>query len=84
MQAAGLGAHQVEALLRGLAAIVAPAAPGPLLRPMLTDPDDEFVLEAAAYGAASIVTFEVRTFEPAARTLGLEVMTPAAAWAKIR
>ena len=44
-------------------------------RPLLDDPGDEMVLEAAINGGADIVTFNVRHFGPAAR-FGVRVFKP--------
>lgn len=53
-------------------------------RPQLRDPDDDMVLEAAVNGQAmAIVTFELRTFAPAAPTNGIQVLTPSQAYARI-
>src|SRR6266571_4296660 len=47
-----------------------------LRRPNLPDPDDERILEVAAYCGAMIVTHNVRHFR-AATLLGIEVKRPA-------
>jgi predicted nucleic acid-binding protein len=47
-----------------------------LWRPLLSDPKDDMVLEAAVAGQAThIVTFNVGDFRPA-RMFGVEVLTP--------
>lgn len=46
-------------------------------RPQLTDPKDEFVLEAAVNGQAdALVTHNVRDFQAAAHRFGLRVLLP--------
>lgn len=68
-----------------LAGLIVPANRNFSWRPQLPDPDDEMVLEAAiAGGAAAIVTFEITTFQLAARRFGFEVLTPGQAWSRIR
>jgi putative PIN family toxin of toxin-antitoxin system len=47
------------------------------IRPQLSDPADEFVLETAVHGhAEAIVTFNLKHFNPAAERFGIEVITP--------
>lgn len=70
--------------VRGLARLIVPA-PGPLWRPLLTDPDDEMVLEAAINGAAdTIATFETTTFSAVASRFGIAVLTPGEIWRRIK
>jgi putative PIN family toxin of toxin-antitoxin system len=81
----GVSAAEVAAALDSLAAHVAPVDPHFSWRPLLTDPDDEMVLEAAINGGATaIVTMEIATFLAAAAKFGVEVLTPRAALAKLR
>ena len=47
-----------------------------LWRPVLKDPDDDFILELAVKCSASIVTWNVKDFRKAAK-FGLSVLTPA-------
>jgi putative PIN family toxin of toxin-antitoxin system len=76
---------RIRGVLDDLAGVVRPARSDWSLRPQLSDADDEMVLEAAVNGGATaIVTFETRTFETAAARFGIEVLTPAAAFARIR
>jgi predicted nucleic acid-binding protein len=50
-----------------------------LWRPQLVDPEDEMVLEAAINGGAeAIVTFERNTFDRAAQSFGIGIVTPGA------
>lgn len=46
-----------------------------LWRPVLKDPDDDFLLELAVKSQASIITWNVADFKKA-NTLGVEVITP--------
>lgn len=57
--------------------LVAPVPSFFLWRPVLRDPADEHVLEAAINGQAdAIVTFNVRHFAPAAGRFRLQVLRP--------
>lgn len=85
LAAAGLTLEQVDKFLTGLAFIVSPTASGPSWRPLLADPDDEMVLEAAINGPAdAIVTFETTTFAPVAPSFGIDVLTPGSACRRMR
>ena len=45
-------------------------------RPSSPDPGDEHVIDCAMNANATVVTFNLRDFQPAARALGLRTMTP--------
>jgi putative PIN family toxin of toxin-antitoxin system len=54
------------------------------LRPQLSDPDDEFVLEAAYHGKADIiVTFSRRGFEFAATRFRIGIVSPSEAMRRL-
>lgn len=84
MKAAGASIAEADAFLDVLAAILTPVDVHYLWRPQLTDAEDEMVLEAAINGGAeALVTFERATFLAAARSFGVEVVTPAEILARI-
>jgi predicted nucleic acid-binding protein len=66
----------VEAIIDFICAQAVPAKVFYLWRPVLKDPKDEMVLEAAvAAGCTHIVTYNVRGFDGAER-FGIKVLTP--------
>ena len=77
LQASGLTAADVNAVLDAVVAIAEPVRLAFLWRPALRDPDDDMVLEAAVNGAAdAVVTFNRRDFVRGAKAFGLAVLTP--------
>lgn len=75
-KATGRSLKDVSAVMSALAAVSAGVAISFRTRPMLADPADEMVLEAALNGVAeTIVTHNVRDFHPALG-LGLTAVTP--------
>jgi putative PIN family toxin of toxin-antitoxin system len=73
----GLSTEDVSDLLDAVAAIAEPVRLEFLWRPLLTDPDDEMVVETAVNGRAdAIVTFNRRHFLPAAKQFAIEVSSP--------
>ena len=72
--------ERVGRLLDELCAVARPCEISFLWRPMLRDPDDEMVLEAAVLGDADrLLTFNLRDFAGAER-LGVSAQRPGLAW----
>jgi putative PIN family toxin of toxin-antitoxin system len=83
--AAGLGLDEVGIFVDAVLALAEPVETHFLWRPLLRDPDDERVLEAAVNGqAAAIVTFNRRDFGAAPARFGIDVLLPAEAIRRIR
>ena len=77
LEAAGLSAPEVEALLDAVAAVADPVRLAYLWRPTLPDADDDMVLETAVSGHADwVITFDLRDFGPAAEQFGIAVLSP--------
>jgi len=75
--ATGHSLEEVKTIMDAFAAIAEPVELSFRRRPMLKDSADEMVLEAALNaGSATIVTHNVRDFEPAAAVLDVEVFRP--------
>lgn len=83
--AAGLSLDQVTIFLDAVVAMAEPVETHFLWRPMLRDPADELVLEAAVNGRASvIVSFNQRDFGTMPLQFGVEVLSPSTALRRIR
>ena len=77
LNAAGLSADDVGAILDVVAAVAEPVRLSFLWRPALRDADDDMVLEAAVNGRADvIVTFNRRDFEGGTARFGIAVWSP--------
>lgn len=78
LQASWAKAEDVAAVLDVLALRLTEVRPSFRWRPILTDPDDDMVLECAvAGGASALVTLNMRDFLPSSRDrFGLEVLRP--------
>jgi putative PIN family toxin of toxin-antitoxin system len=75
--AAELTPEQVGIFIDAVLAMVEPVETHYLWRPLLRDPADEFVLEAAVNGqAAAIVTFNRRDFGTVPATFGIDLLSP--------
>ena len=76
-QAAGLVKAQALTFVDGLAALIQPVKTHYLWRPMLRDPNDEMVLEAAVNGQAdAIITFNLKDYGTAPSKFGMSIMPP--------
>ena len=68
----------MQVLLDAIASVATPVRISYLWRPMLSDPDDDLVLETAVNGhAEAVITFNRRHFEPAAARFEIEILAPA-------
>jgi len=83
--AAGLSTREVGIFVDAVLAMIEPVESYFMWRPLLRDPADEMVLEAAANGrAAAIVTFNQRDFGAVPLQSGIEVLTPAVTLRRIK
>jgi putative PIN family toxin of toxin-antitoxin system len=77
LEAARLSLEDLGVLLDAVAAVTEPVRLSFLWRPIVRDPDDDMVLEAAVNGRAdAIVTFNRRDFDKGARRFGIGVLSP--------
>jgi putative PIN family toxin of toxin-antitoxin system len=78
LAASSLSVADVEALLDAVAAVVEPVRFEFLWRPLLSDADDDMVLETAVNGRADAnVTFNRRHFVSVTKQFGIDVVSPA-------
>lgn len=82
---AGVSLSEIDVLIDALCRVCEPVHLAFLWRPMLSDPEDEMVLETAVNGAAdAIVTFNRRDFTGVAARFGIDVLTPGEAWERMK
>jgi putative PIN family toxin of toxin-antitoxin system len=85
LAACGLNRAEVGCVLDDLASVARPVRLAFRWRPMLSDPDDDMVLETAINGSASaIVTFNQRDFATVTETFRCAVILPGTALRQIR
>lgn len=85
IRAAGLGIDEVQAVIDVLVGVAEWTRVYYLYRPLVRDPADEMVIEAALNsGAHGIVTFNVRDFGDAPRLFNLGCWLPGEALEKLR
>jgi putative PIN family toxin of toxin-antitoxin system len=83
--AACLTREQAHLFVDGLAALIEPVKTHYLWRPILRDPNDEMVLEAAVNGHAdAIVTFNLRDYGDVPGKFGMDVLLPAIVIRRVR
>lgn len=81
----GLNRKEVDEVLDALARVAEPVTIRFLWRPMLSDPDDDMVLETAVNGQADLlVTFNLDDFREASRRFRLEILRPGKALKLLR
>jgi predicted nucleic acid-binding protein len=84
LDAAGLTAEEVGAILDGLVAVGEADRLSFRWRPVLPDPDDDMVVETAVNGRAdALVTFNRRHFAVVGDRFGTEVVPPAEGLARL-
>lgn len=77
LSAAGLTELEVEEFINALATMITPIEIFYLWRPVLKDPDDEFVFETAINGQAdAIATFNIKDYRAGAKQFAVEILTP--------
>lgn len=77
LAAAGLTELEVEEFINALATMITPVEIFYLWRPVLKDPDDEFVFETAINGQADvIVTFNIKDYKEGAKRFSVEILNP--------
>jgi putative PIN family toxin of toxin-antitoxin system len=80
LAASRLSTRDIEILLDAVAAVVEPVWLDFLWRPVLSDPDDDMVLETGVNGRADgIVTFNRRHFVSVTKRFGIDVLSSAEA-----
>jgi predicted nucleic acid-binding protein len=85
LAASGLSGTEVGRILDDVATVARPVRLAFRWRPMLSDPNDDMVLETAINGGAkAIVTFNQRDFAEAGRSFHCAILLPAAALQQIR
>lgn len=77
LSATGLTESEIEEFINALATMIRPIEIFYLWRPVLKDPNDEFVFETAINGQAdAIVTFNIKDYREGAKRFAVEILTP--------
>lgn len=84
LRTSGFSLGEVVEIVKAFCFVGEPVHFSRSIRPLLTDPSDEFVIETAVFGKADfIVTFNKRHFEPAARNFSIGIISPSEALERI-
>ena len=85
LRATNLSTSEINEFLDSMAGMIVPVSLFFLWRPVLRDPADEHILEAAVNGRADVlVTFNIRHFREGAARFGVEVLRPGELLQRIR
>ena len=85
LAASGLNMQDVSDLLDSLISVARPVRLAFVWRPMLRDPNDDMVLEAAVNGQAdAIVTFNRKDFNNVSPRFGIDILSPGEALKRIK
>ena len=77
LAAIGSTTREIDLLLKTLVSVITPVPIRFLWRPVMSDSDDEMVLETAVNGSAEfLVTFNRRHFDKVAARFGIRVSSP--------
>ena len=83
--AAGLSRWEIDVFVDTLIGMAVPIESHFRWRPVLRDPGDEMVVEAAVNGAAdAIVTFNTKDYVPVPELFGIEILLPGEAVRRMR
>lgn len=85
LKAANLTEDQVDSFLDAFSALCIPVTPHFIWRPLLRDPNDEMVLEAAVNGQVNyLVTFNTRHFSRVTHQFGFATLKPSEALRRLK
>ena len=85
IHASGMSREGIRQFLDSMSAVLEPVVPTFQWRPILRDPDDDFVLEASINGGARvIVTLNHRDFSLIPDYFGIEILSPGEAFERVK
>ena len=85
IHASGMSREGIRQFLDSMSAVLEPVVPTFQWRPILRDPDDDFVLEASINGGARvIVTLNHRDFSLIPDCFGIEILSPGEAFERVK
>ena len=85
LEASGLSVQDVQTILDAVATVAEPVRLAYLWRGILSDAQDDMVLETAINGRAdALITLNVRHFAPATATFNIRILSPSEALGELR